>query len=339
MRLLSVIRLRLRSLLQPASVEQELDDELRYHIERQIDANLAAGLSTEEARAAARRSAAGIRATERGVSRHAGTESARQPAAGWPLRAPSAAESAHLHRRGSRHAGARPGRQRRHLRLRGRGAHQAAAVSAGRLASSASTKRVTLFPRSNLSYPDYLDWKKLNTVFTSLSAYQGGGVLLTTPAGAERAPGARVSDDFFRTLGCRPDPRSRFPPRRGSARRAAHGHPQLRRVAEAVRRRADVLGRTVTAERRPERHRRRPAAGVSFCSRGLAGVLDDAARRRVVRFAAWRATTCMAWRAWPTASSVEIGRCQREGDRQPAGDSVPGLESRPGRDGGRASPK
>jgi predicted permease len=63
---------------------------------------------------------------------------------------------------------------------------------------------VTLFPRSNLSYDDYLDWKKLNTVFTSLSAYQGAGFLLTTPGGAERAPGARVSDDFFRTLGAVP---------------------------------------------------------------------------------------------------------------------------------------
>jgi macrolide transport system ATP-binding/permease protein len=65
-------------------------------------------------------------------------------------------------------------------------------------------ERVPMFPQSNLSYPDYLDWKTLNTVFTSLSAYQGGGVTVATPKGAQRAPGARVSDDFFRTLGVAP---------------------------------------------------------------------------------------------------------------------------------------
>jgi macrolide transport system ATP-binding/permease protein len=63
---------------------------------------------------------------------------------------------------------------------------------------------IPIFPRSNLSYLDYLDWKKLNGVFASLSAYQGSGVTLTTPDGAARAPGARVSDDFFRTLGVAP---------------------------------------------------------------------------------------------------------------------------------------
>jgi len=61
-------------------------------------------------------------------------------------------------------------------------------------------ERVEAFPRSNLSYLDYLDWKRLNTVFTSLSAYQGGGMTMATPAGAQRVPAARVSDDFFRTL-------------------------------------------------------------------------------------------------------------------------------------------
>jgi macrolide transport system ATP-binding/permease protein len=65
-------------------------------------------------------------------------------------------------------------------------------------------ERVEVFPRSNLSYFDYLDWKRMNSVFASLSAYQGSGMTLTTPSGAERAPAARVSDDFFRTLGAAP---------------------------------------------------------------------------------------------------------------------------------------
>jgi len=63
---------------------------------------------------------------------------------------------------------------------------------------------VPMFPRSNLSYQDYLDWKRLNTVFSSLSAYQGNGAMLTTPAGPVRAAVGRVSDDFFKTLGVTP---------------------------------------------------------------------------------------------------------------------------------------
>ena len=41
-------------------------------------------------------------------------------------------------------------------------------------------EKVEIFPQSNLSYLDYLDWKKLNTVFTSLAAYQGSGATMCT---------------------------------------------------------------------------------------------------------------------------------------------------------------
>jgi macrolide transport system ATP-binding/permease protein len=65
-------------------------------------------------------------------------------------------------------------------------------------------EKVKLFPRSNLSYLDYLDWKKMNKVFSSMEAYTGMSYLLNTPAGAEPVPGARVSAGFFRVLGVRP---------------------------------------------------------------------------------------------------------------------------------------
>jgi macrolide transport system ATP-binding/permease protein len=61
-------------------------------------------------------------------------------------------------------------------------------------------ERVAAFPRSNLSYPDYLDWKKLNSVFSSLDVYQRNGFLLSTAAGAEPVRAARVSDGFFPRL-------------------------------------------------------------------------------------------------------------------------------------------
>lgn len=59
-------------------------------------------------------------------------------------------------------------------------------------------------PQCPLSYPDYLDWKRLNTVFSSLDVFQRDGFLLTTSEGAETARGIRVSDGFLRTLGITP---------------------------------------------------------------------------------------------------------------------------------------
>jgi putative ABC transport system permease protein len=55
MRWFHVFRLRLRSLFRRATLDRELDDELRFHLELQIQQNLAAGMTLEQARAAARR--------------------------------------------------------------------------------------------------------------------------------------------------------------------------------------------------------------------------------------------------------------------------------------------
>ncbi len=63
---------------------------------------------------------------------------------------------------------------------------------------------IPLFAHSNLSYLDYLDWKKLNKSFVSLEVYQHTGMTLNTAAGAEATRGARVSDGFFRALGVTP---------------------------------------------------------------------------------------------------------------------------------------
>jgi hypothetical protein len=55
MRWIDVFGLRLRSLLASRRVEHELDEEMRHHLERQVDENLAAGMSPEEARYSALR--------------------------------------------------------------------------------------------------------------------------------------------------------------------------------------------------------------------------------------------------------------------------------------------
>jgi len=66
------------------------------------------------------------------------------------------------------------------------------------------TESVPMAPHSYLSYPNYLDWKKLNHVFSSIDVYNPTGYLLRTPTGSEPAPGVRVSDGFFHTLGVTP---------------------------------------------------------------------------------------------------------------------------------------
>jgi predicted permease len=58
-------------------------------------------------------------------------------------------------------------------------------------------------PRSNLSYDDYQDWKRMNKSFSSLDVYTGMGYLLQTSSGIVPVPARRVSNGFFSTLGTR----------------------------------------------------------------------------------------------------------------------------------------
>ncbi|MGH8523363.1 MAG: permease prefix domain 1-containing protein, partial [Gammaproteobacteria bacterium] len=55
MRWTRTLRLRLRSLLRRSRVEDELGEELQYHLERLIDEYVAKGMSQEDARYAGRR--------------------------------------------------------------------------------------------------------------------------------------------------------------------------------------------------------------------------------------------------------------------------------------------
>lgn len=66
------------------------------------------------------------------------------------------------------------------------------------------TESASVFPRANLSYFDYLDWKRLNQVFSSMDIYNGNGFMLKTGNAVDLVTGARVSNGFFRTLGVTP---------------------------------------------------------------------------------------------------------------------------------------
>src|SRR5882724_3959662 len=56
----SVVAARLRGLFEHKRLERELDDEVRCHLEMQMEDNLQAGMNQAEARNAARRSFGGI---------------------------------------------------------------------------------------------------------------------------------------------------------------------------------------------------------------------------------------------------------------------------------------
>ena len=51
--------------------------------------------------------------------------------------------------------------------------------------------------QTNLSYPDYLDWKRANTVFSSFDIYAGRRFEFNTPSGTDSVHGERVSAGFF----------------------------------------------------------------------------------------------------------------------------------------------
>jgi macrolide transport system ATP-binding/permease protein len=63
---------------------------------------------------------------------------------------------------------------------------------------------VTSCPHCNVSYQDFLDWKKNSTSFASLDAWGYSNYQLRTSEGAIPVPGVRVSSGFFRTLGIVP---------------------------------------------------------------------------------------------------------------------------------------
>jgi macrolide transport system ATP-binding/permease protein len=203
MRLLDMIRLRLRSLFSRATVDRELDAELQYHLDRQVEANVAAGMARDEARAAALRALSGVEQAKE----------ACRDARGWNLVD---------HLRGDLKFALR--------QLRQSPAFTAAAVFVLALGTCAGAaifafvdaalikplpyrepnrlvgvyEALQTCPLCNLSYPDFLDWKARNEVFSAFDAYQRSGYVLATPSGPEPVRGARVTAGFFRTLGVAP---------------------------------------------------------------------------------------------------------------------------------------
>ena len=86
-RLLDIVRLRWRSLVHPQAVDRELDEELRFHLDQQIDVNLKQGMTPAEAKTHALRSIGGATETRPTFSaggRASGKGGARPSSCGAP---------------------------------------------------------------------------------------------------------------------------------------------------------------------------------------------------------------------------------------------------------------
>ena len=198
-----MVRLRFRSLFSRPAIEQELDEELQYHLERQIEENVAAGMSHEGARLAALRSIAGI--TQR-------KEECRD------MRGFNFIDNlCRDYRYSVRQLGKDRGFTFTVIFVLALGI--CASVSIFSFVDAAlikplpyrdPTRLVGVFESipmchsCNISYPDYLDWKQRNVVFSSFDIYQGNGFALRTPTGPQPVTGARVSYGFLHTLGVAP---------------------------------------------------------------------------------------------------------------------------------------
>ncbi|MGH9343716.1 MAG: ADOP family duplicated permease [Terriglobia bacterium] len=203
MRWITMLRLRFRSLFRRKAVDEDLEEEVRYHLERQIDEEIAQGKTPEDARYAALRSFANAEQRKEECRDRRGLNVIANFAQDFRYS------------------------MRQLRRARGFAATAIVVLALGVCASTAIFAIVDAaliqplpyrdpsrlvgvyesevnFERSNLSYLDYLDWKKQNTVFTSLEAYRNSGFIANTPAGAQPATAALVSAGFFHALGVTP---------------------------------------------------------------------------------------------------------------------------------------
>src|SRR5262249_43565941 len=60
------------------------------------------------------------------------------------------------------------------------------------------------FQNASISYPNFLDWQKMNRTFQAMAAYRGTGFNLTGNGDPERLHGEMISAGFFEILGVNP---------------------------------------------------------------------------------------------------------------------------------------
>ena len=182
---------RLRALFRGSRLEDEMDEELRFHLEKQIEDNIKAGMTPEEARYAALRTFGGVEQIKercRDTHRFRFIEDFRQDVCyGFRML----------------------------LRNPGFSAVSVFSLALGIGANTAvfgliDTLIFRPFPvrdpndlavfTSAFSYPEYLDYRDRNEVFTGVMAYRRLGFRLSTKQHGEPVEGEAVSANYFAVL-------------------------------------------------------------------------------------------------------------------------------------------
>src|SRR5262249_48976762 len=183
MKRLRVWILRLAGLFSGERRERELAEEIESHLQMHIEDNLRSGMTPEQARRDAIRKLGGVELTKQAY-RDGG-------------RIPFLENLPEDPRFAIRQLGKNPGFTGAAIFVLALGVCASVAIftfvdatlikplpyqNPGRLVGVYES--IQMFPRSNLSYLDYLDSKKLNKVFSSLDVYNGPRFILHTPARA-----------------------------------------------------------------------------------------------------------------------------------------------------------
>ena len=202
MRVLRTVRLRVRSVFQRRRVDQDLDAELRDHLDRQIEFHRAAGLSPGDARAAALREFGNIAVIQeqvrdtRGLNLIEDTFRDLRYAFRSMRRSPGYTAVAALSLALAIGANTAIFSLVNVLMLRDlKVASPHELVEIGRLVNSS---------RGNFSYPIYERIRDRNTVLSGVFAMQSGTVQATIGEAARQPIGRFVSEDFFEVLGVSP---------------------------------------------------------------------------------------------------------------------------------------
>ena len=206
MRFVYKLPLRLRSLFRRHGVEEELSDELRFHLEKLIEENSARGMTPEEARYAALRALGGVEQIKeecRDMRRTKLIENLFQDLHfGWRMLAKnpgfaavsvltlalgigantlifSVVNAAILH--------PLPFRQPRRL-----------------VTLWATSPTVGFSGTGTLTDPDYMEWRKQNHVFSEIAAFRGQPANLTGAGEPVRLTGTTISASLWRALEVNP---------------------------------------------------------------------------------------------------------------------------------------
>jgi predicted permease len=194
---------RLRALFRKRTVEEELDEELSFHLERQAEKYMAAGATRQAAVRRARLELGGVSTIKEECRDARGVRVVE--------------ELVQDLRYGVRKLRASPGFTAVALvtLALGIGANTALfSVMSGVLLSPLPYREperlVTLhaskpnFPTGSISYPNFRDWRTENRTFESMAIHRGSGFSLTGAGTAEWVDGRMVSAEFFSLLGVEP---------------------------------------------------------------------------------------------------------------------------------------